>query len=208
MLLLPVLKYYVARTPVLSHATNESFIKKGVLTIPVPSDFLTLFSGPLSTSSLSGMFWWRVCHRTPSRAAFQLLVLSALATGVTHANAAVFKNGSHRTIFDSDSFDILVDGGATACISNDLTDFVRPPKTSTVRVKGFNGTTSSTKVGTVRWSILDDSGQRCTLQIDNTYYVPVCPLCLLSPQQYSQQLNDHRGTYSINFGDQVVFVWN
>ena len=30
---------------------------------------------------------------------------------------------------------------------------------------------------------------------------------LLSPQHYSQQTNDHRGTYSTNFGDQVVFVF-
>jgi hypothetical protein len=63
---------------------------------------------------------------------------------------------THRTIFYSDSFDILVDGGATACISNDLANFIQPPKKSTVQVKGFNGATSSTKVGTVHWSILDD----------------------------------------------------
>jgi hypothetical protein len=36
----------------------------------------------------------------------------------------------------------------------------------------------------------------------------VCPLGLLSPQHYRQQQNDHQGTYSVNFGDQVVFVWN
>jgi hypothetical protein len=29
---------------------------------------------------------------------------------------------------------------------------------------------------------------------------------LLSPQHYIQQIHDHRGTYSTNFGDQVVFV--
>jgi hypothetical protein len=31
---------------------------------------------------------------------------------------------------------------------------------------------------------------------------------LLSPQHYSQQIHDHRGTYSTNFGDQVVFVFH
>ena len=31
---------------------------------------------------------------------------------------------------------------------------------------------------------------------------------LLSPQHYSQQLNDHRGTYSTNYGDQVLFVFH
>jgi hypothetical protein len=115
---------------------------------------------------------------------------------------------SRRTIFDSDSFDILVDGSASACISNKLADFVKPPTTSSIRVKGFNGTTSSTKVGTVRWSILADSGQQRTLEVHNTYYVPACPIHLLLPQHYSQQLQDHRGTYSVNFGDQVVLLWN
>jgi hypothetical protein len=31
---------------------------------------------------------------------------------------------------------------------------------------------------------------------------------LLSPQHYSQQIHDHRGTYSTKFGDQVVFVFH
>jgi hypothetical protein len=77
-----------------------------------------------------------------------------------------------------------------------------------MKVKGFNGTTSSTRVGTVLWTILDDSGHRRTLKIRNTYYVPACPLRLLSPQHYSQQTKDLRGTYSTNFGDHVLFVWN
>jgi hypothetical protein len=154
--------------------------------------------------------WWGFRRRSPSRTATHLLALSAIATGIARANAAaaISEDGPRRPIFDSDSFDILVDGGASACISNNLADFIKPPKTSAIRVKGFNGTTSSTKVGTVRWSILDDSGQERTLEVHNTYYVPACPLRLLSPQHYSQQQNDHRGTYSVNFGDQVVFVWN
>jgi hypothetical protein len=157
--------------------------------------------------------WWRFRCRSPSRTAAHLLALSALATGIARANAAaaISVDGPRRSIFDfdSDSFDILVDGRASACISNNLADFIKPLKTSAIRVKGFNGTTSSTKVGTVRWSILDDSsGQERTLEVRNTYYVPACPLRLLSPQHYSQQQNNHRGTYSVNFGDQVVFVWN
>jgi hypothetical protein len=105
--------------------------------------------------------WWRFHRRSPSRTATHLLALSALATGIACANAAaaISEDGPRRPIFDSDSFDILVDGGASACISNNLANFIKPPKTSAIWVKGFNGTTSSTKVGTVRWSILDDSGQ-------------------------------------------------
>jgi hypothetical protein len=46
------------------------------------------------------------------------------------------------------------------------------------------------------------------LQIPDTYFVASCPMRLLSPQHYSQQIHDHRGTYSTNFGNQVVFVFH
>jgi hypothetical protein len=95
-----------------------------------------------------------------------------------------------------------------SCISNNLADFIAPPKNSTVKVRGVNDTTSSTKVGTVLWIILDDSGHCRTLKIRNTYYVPACPLRLLSPQHYSQQTKDLGGTYSTNVGDHLLFVWN
>jgi hypothetical protein len=63
-------------------------------------------------------------------------------------------------------------------------------------------------IGTVLWTVLNDTGHRRTLKIPKTYYVPACPLRLLSPQHYSQVTNDLRGTYSTNYGDHVLFVWN
>jgi hypothetical protein len=124
----------------------------------------------------SNFLWWHARRCSPQHVAVHLLALSALATGIARANAGVSNKESPRAIFDSDSFEILVNGGATACISNHLSDFTRPPMTSMIRVKGFNGTTSSTRVGTVRWSLLDGSGQRRTLEVKNTYYVPACRL--------------------------------
>jgi hypothetical protein len=49
---------------------------------------------------------------------------------------------------------------------------------------------------------------RNNAQNRDTYYVPSCPLRILSLQHCSQQTKDLRGTYSANFGDQVIFVWN
>jgi hypothetical protein len=138
---------------------------------------------------------WRSRSRSPRiRRTRRILATSAINAGVARAHQAASSTDSSRVHFDSDSFDILVDGGATSCISNTLSDFITPPTSSTVRVKGFNGTTSSTKVGTVVWNILDDAGKRHALTIRNTYYVPACPLRLLSPQHYSQQEHDARGT--------------
>jgi hypothetical protein len=119
---------------------------------------------------------------------------------------------AHRALFDSDSFDILVDGGATASISNCLANFIQPPTTTNIRIKGFkgfNGTYSAARIGSVWWPILDDEGVRHVLQIPDTYFVASsCPMMLLSPQHYSQQIHDHRGTYSTSFGDQAVFVFH
>ena len=117
--------------------------------------------------------WWRVRNRPPSRSRRKTAIAhSAVTAGVARATSALPVRKPGRAIFDSDSFDILVDGGATACISNDLNDFVSTPLPSSVRVKGFNGTTSSTQIGTVQRPILDDAGRRHVIRIPNTYYVP------------------------------------
>jgi hypothetical protein len=139
------------------------------------------------------------------------IVFSAVTMGVARAQAYCANPGpsvAHRALFDSDSFDVLVDGGATASISNCLADFIQPPTTTNIHIKGFNGTYSAARIGTVWWPILDDEGVRHVLQIPDTYFVASCPMRLLSPQHYSQQIHDHRGTYSTNFGDQVVFVFH
>ncbi len=48
---------------------------------------------------------------------------------------------------DTDSYDILVDNQS---ITNNLQDYIKPPKLSDMRIKGFNGKTTKTRVGTVR----------------------------------------------------------
>lgn len=93
--------------------------------------------------------WQKQRRRSPSRTT--VLALSAVTASIVRANAAATpgKPRSSWAFFDSDVFDILVDGSAMACILNSLADFVSPPERSSIRVKGFNGATSSTKVGTV-----------------------------------------------------------
>jgi hypothetical protein len=115
---------------------------------------------------------------------------------------------AHCAVFESDSYDILVDGGATTSITNCLDDFVRPLTKTTIRIKGFNGTSSTAPTGTVKWPILGGQGVCHVLHIPDTYYVASCPMRLLSPQHYSQQIQDHRGTYSTNYGDQVLLVFH
>jgi hypothetical protein len=131
------------------------------------------------------------------------------ACAQAHCDNAV-PTSAHHAVFDSDSYDILVDGGATASsITNNLNDFVKPPQKTSIHIKGFNGTSSNARVGTIKWPIVDDNGICHVLQIPDTYYVESCPMRLLSLQHYSQQqIKDHRGTYSTNHGDQVLFVFH
>jgi hypothetical protein len=53
--------------------------------------------------------------------------------------------------FDSDSYDILVDKCCSQSITSSLQDFIKPPTLSDMRISGFNGHTTQTKVGTVKW---------------------------------------------------------
>ena len=71
--------------------------------------------------------------------------------------------------FDSDSYPILVDSGASYSISNDINDFTKPPKESSIRIRGYNGSYSKTKVGTVKWNIQDDDGKIHTIALPGTY---------------------------------------
>jgi hypothetical protein len=66
--------------------------------------------------------WWCVHHHSPSPP--PVLALSAITAGVTKAHSTASAKRTSRAIFDSDSFNILVDGGATASISNIIADFV------------------------------------------------------------------------------------
>ncbi len=84
--------------------------------------------------------------------------------------------------FDSDSYPILVDSGASYTISNDINDFIKPPKESSIRIRGYNRLYSKTKVGTIKWNIQDDDGKMHTITLPGTYYVPDAETRILSPQ--------------------------
>jgi hypothetical protein len=98
--------------------------------------------------------WWcerhhKRCLRWRARqvARSVVIAMAAMSVGIARVHSVCTEKQASRAVLRSDSFDILVDGGATSCMSNDLADFPTPPKDSTVRAKGFNGTTSFTKVG-------------------------------------------------------------
>jgi hypothetical protein len=110
--------------------------------------------------------------------------------------------------FDTDSYDILVDNCCSQSITNSLQDFIKPPKSSDMRIKGFNGQTTQTKVGTVRWRIHDDAGRIHCILLPNTYYSPHAESRLLSPQHWAQIAKNGRGTKCTTYHDAIILEWD
>jgi hypothetical protein len=133
-----------------------------------------------------------------------------------------FIQGRHKTIearstrkkskpimhFDTNSYDILVDNYCSQSITNRLQDFIKPPKVSDMKIKGFNGHTTQTKVGTVRWRIHDNGGRIHNIILPNTYYSAHAESRLLSPQHWAQIAKNGRGTKCATYHDAIIFEWD
>jgi len=103
--------------------------------------------------------WWQ--HRA-RQACLQAIILKDSNHGQAMA-MATSSTCPHRVHFDTDSYDILVDNCCSKSITNCLEDFITPPKSSRMIIKGFNGATATTKVGTVQWKLQDDNGKVHTI---------------------------------------------
>jgi len=84
---------------------------------------------------------------------------------IIEAKSAMDKERKLKMEFDTDSFDILIDNCCSHTLTNDISDYIEPPVESSVRVRGYNGSTNLTMVGTVKWKIKDDKGKTSYYQI-------------------------------------------
>lgn len=83
--------------------------------------------------------------------------------------------------FDTDSFLIIVDTGASAAFTFCKQDFITFTPLMD-KVKGL-ATLKIAGEGTVQYKVKNDQGKTVNLIIENSYYVPEMDICLLSPQQ-------------------------
>ena len=74
--------------------------------------------------------------------------------------------------FDSDLRALMLDDGASACITNDKNDFIEPPKRVDRKVKGIKGHAKATHRGTLKWHVEDDSGLVHVMVIKGAYFIP------------------------------------
>ena len=69
--------------------------------------------------------------------------------------------------FDSDSRALMLDDGASACITNDKGDFIEPPTKVNRKVGGIKGHAKATYRGTIKWHVEDDTG--CWIKHEGRY---------------------------------------
>ena len=114
-------------------------------------------------------------------------------------------------VFDSDAQPLMLDDGASACITNDMADFIEPPKRVDKKVKGIKGHAHATHRGTIKWHIEDDRGLVHVMIIRGTYLIPDTPTRILSPQHLAQQADDHypreEGTGALTTSKTITLLW-
>ncbi len=96
--------------------------------------------------------------------------IKATYTYIIEARTVHEKVKRKKVQFDTDSYDILIDNCCSHTLTNDINDYIEPPVKSKVMVRGYNGNTNSTMVGTVKWNINDDNGKVDNFILPNTYY--------------------------------------
>jgi hypothetical protein len=89
---------------------------------------------------------------------------------IIEAKPAVDKERRLKMEFDTDLFDILIENCCSHTLTNGINDYIEPPVKSSVRVRGYNGSNTSTMVGTVKWKSKDDKGKINNFILPNTYY--------------------------------------
>ena len=88
--------------------------------------------------------------------------------------------------FNSDSQALMLDDGASACITNDKRDFIEPPTRVNRKVRGIKGHAKATYRGTIKWHIEDDTGLVHVMIVRGAYLIPEAATRILSPQHLAQ----------------------
>ena len=74
--------------------------------------------------------------------------------------------------FDSDSRALMLDDGASVCITNDKGDFIEPPTKVNRKVRGIKGHAKATYCDTIKWHVEDDTGLVHVMIIRGAYLIP------------------------------------
>lgn len=107
--------------------------------------------------------------------------------------------------FDKDSVKIAIDNCSSYCRTPNMQDFIEPPGACNIPISGL-GDVQVKKIGTVKWSILDDDGCKHTFQIPGVLYIETIPYHIWSPQHWSQTL-PKGSAECVTTADMVTLKW-
>ena len=106
---------------------------------------------------------------------------------------------------------LMIDNRASACITNDLKDFISRSRRINQQIKGITGHAQATHRGMVQWKIKDDTSKVHLININGTYYMAGMPSWILLPQHFAQVANDHypklEGMGSITNSKNISLFW-
>ena len=106
----------------------------------------------------------------------------------------------------------MIDDGASACITNDKSDFIEPPKKVNRKVRGIKGHAKATHRVTIKWHVEDDTGLIHVMIIRGAYLIPEAATRILSPQHLAQQAGDHfpkeEGTGALTTSKNIMLFWS
>ena len=115
------------------------------------------------------------------------------------------------SMFDSDSQALMLDDGASACITNDKNNFTEPPRRVDHKVKGIKGHAKATHRGTIKWHLEDDNGLVHVMVIMGAYLIPEACTRILSPQHLAQQAEDQylkeEDTGALTTSKNIILFW-
>ena len=115
-------------------------------------------------------------------------------------------------LFDSDSRTLMIDDGASACITNDKGNFIEPPTKVNRKVRGIKGHAKATHRSTIKWHVEDDTGLTHVMIIKGAYLISEAATRILSPQHLAQQAGDHfskeEGTGALTTSKNIALFWS
>ena len=113
-----------------------------------------------------------------------------------YANVAI-----NHMVFDTDSCPILIDSGASRCMTNCKDDFVDTPLVTKHCIQGL-GNATAMMTGTVRYA-----SQVSHFLVKDCLYVPTLPIYILSPQHWAQNHPGHHAE-SRTTATHVILEWD
>ena len=126
------------------------------------------------------------------------------------ANVHEVVGSVYQAVVNPKSTPLIVDTGASCCITPHKSDFVDGTyTTSEVKIKDLSGLNSVAGKGLIRWRVRDTKGRIQTLEIEG-YHIPKASVRLMSPQSVIKSLGGSGGInhlhVALHMTDDVTLV--